>query len=64
MKKRLLACVLTLVMLLALLPTAALAAGGETVISEITHIDRGYEHIERDLAALGADIRRTEPAAA
>ena len=28
MKKRLLACVLTLVMLLALLPTAALAAGG------------------------------------
>ena len=43
---------------------AALAADGETVSSEITHIDRGYEHIERDLAALGADIRRTEPAAA
>ena len=48
----------------AALCVAALAADGETVISEITHIDRGYEHIERDLAALGADIRRTEPAAA
>ena len=48
----------------AALCVAALAADGETAISEITHIDRGYEHIERDLAALGADIRRTEPAAA
>ncbi len=48
----------------AALCVAALAADGETVISEITHIDRGYEHIERDLAALGADIRRTETAAA
>ena len=54
----------SVMVVLAALCVAALAADGETVISEITHIDRGYEHIERDLAALGADIRRTEPAAA
>ena len=38
----------------------ALAAEGETSIAEISHIDRGYECIERDLRTLGADIVRTE----
>ena len=39
----------------------ALAAEGETEISEISHIDRGYEDIARDLRALGADISRRDP---
>ncbi len=37
---------------------AGLAAEGETVVSRIYHLDRGYEHIERKLSALGADIKR------
>lgn len=37
---------------------AGLAAEGQTVISRIYHLDRGYENIERKLSALGADIRR------
>jgi len=37
---------------------AGLAAEGETVISRIYHLDRGYEDIEQKLSALGADIRR------
>ena len=44
----------------AALCVAALGAEGETCVSEIGHIDRGYESIERDLRALGACIRRTE----
>ena len=44
----------------AALCVAALAAEGETVISDIGHIDRGYASIEGDLRALGADIRRRE----
>lgn len=44
----------------AALCVAALAAEGETSISEIAHIDRGYECIERDLRTLGADIVRAE----
>ncbi len=39
---------------------AALCAEGETVVHGIEHIDRGYERIERDLAALGANIKRVE----
>ena len=39
---------------------AALGAEGQSVIHNIDQIDRGYEHIERRLAALGADIRRKE----
>ena len=35
----------------------ALAAEGESCISETAHIARGYEDIARDLGALGADIR-------
>jgi UDP-N-acetylglucosamine 1-carboxyvinyltransferase len=37
---------------------AGLAAEGETVVSRVYHIDRGYERIEEKLRSLGADIRR------
>ena len=37
---------------------AALAAEGETHISRIYHLDRGYERLEEKLANCGADIRR------
>ena len=37
---------------------AGLVAEGETLISRIYHLDRGYEHLERKLASLGADIHR------
>lgn len=39
---------------------AALAAEGTTEITELRHIDRGYEHIVDKLRALGADIERTD----
>lgn len=44
----------------AALVVAALAAFGGSEISEIYHIDRGYEHIEKSLKELGAKIKRTE----
>ena len=37
---------------------AALAAAGDTQISRIYHLDRGYERIEDKLQALGALVRR------
>ena len=37
---------------------AALAARGESVVSRVYHIDRGYERIEEKLQSLGARIRR------
>lgn len=37
---------------------AGLAAQGETTVSRIYHIDRGYEKIEKKLQDLGAKIRR------
>jgi UDP-N-acetylglucosamine 1-carboxyvinyltransferase len=37
---------------------AALAAKGESVISRVYHIDRGYSDIEQKLYRLGAKIRR------
>lgn len=37
---------------------AGLAAEGQTVVSRIYHLDRGYESIEKKLSALGADIKR------
>lgn len=37
---------------------AALAAEGTTEISDLHHVDRGYEDLEGRLAALGADVRR------
>ncbi len=42
----------------ACLVMAGLVARGETHISRIYHLDRGYEHLERKLAGLGADIER------
>ena len=41
---------------------AGLAARGETHISRVYHIDRGYEHIEAKLAGLGAVMRREQEA--
>ena len=35
-----------------------MAEKGETAVSRVYHIDRGYERIEERLSALGADIRR------
>jgi len=43
----------------AALVLAALVAEGDTVVTDIYHIDRGYECFCDKLAALGADIRRT-----
>jgi len=37
---------------------AALAADGETTVSRVYHIDRGYERIEEKLSKLGARIER------
>ena len=42
----------------AALVLAALRADGETSISNVKYIDRGYESIEEKLTALGADIER------
>jgi UDP-N-acetylglucosamine 1-carboxyvinyltransferase len=42
----------------ACLVLAGLAAQGETVVSRVYHLDRGYERIEEKLAALGAHIWR------
>ena len=42
----------------AALVLAGLCAEGTTRVTELTHIDRGYDAIERDLSALGARIRR------
>ena len=39
---------------------AGLAAGNTTEVSRIYHLDRGYENIEKKLAALGANIRREQ----
>ncbi|MCX7645855.1 MAG: UDP-N-acetylglucosamine 1-carboxyvinyltransferase [Rhodobacteraceae bacterium] len=37
---------------------AALAAEGETVVSRVYHLDRGYERVEEKLSACGARIER------
>ena len=39
---------------------AALSAKGKSVIHNIEQIDRGYQHIDTRLNAIGADIRRTD----
>ena len=44
----------------AALVLAALAAEGETRISRIYHLDRGYEALDQKLASLGARIRRVK----
>ncbi|MBC8497026.1 MAG: UDP-N-acetylglucosamine 1-carboxyvinyltransferase, partial [Chloroflexi bacterium] len=37
---------------------AALAAKGKSTIRNVGQIDRGYEHIDKKLRILGADIER------
>jgi UDP-N-acetylglucosamine 1-carboxyvinyltransferase len=37
---------------------AALGADGVTDISDIHHVDRGYEDIDAKLSALGAEVSR------
>jgi UDP-N-acetylglucosamine 1-carboxyvinyltransferase len=37
---------------------AGLAGSGETVVSRVYHLDRGYERLEDKLAGCGADIER------
>ncbi len=36
---------------------AGLAAGGETVVRDLQHLQRGYPHVEERLRALGAEVR-------
>ena len=42
----------------AALVIAGMAAQGETLISRVYHIDRGYERIEERLRKIGAKITR------
>ena len=39
---------------------AGLAAEGETVVSRVYHLDRGYEHVVRKLSGVGAKIERVK----
>ena len=39
---------------------AGLAAEGETVVSRVYHLDRGYERVEAKLSAVGASIERVK----
>ena len=39
---------------------AGLAAEGQTVLSRIYHLDRGYEQMEKKFSALGADMERVK----
>jgi UDP-N-acetylglucosamine 1-carboxyvinyltransferase len=41
---------------------AGLRAEGKTVVHRVYHLDRGYESLEKKLAALGAGIRRVKGA--
>ena len=44
----------------AALVLAGLAAEGESTITDIEHIDRGYEHLDDKLRSLGAPIQRQD----
>lgn len=44
----------------AALAVAALGADGESVLTGLEHIDRGYERLESDLSGLGAQIKRMD----
>lgn len=46
----------------AALVLAGLNAEGETIVTRLEHINRGYERIEEKLASLGADIERIDVA--
>jgi UDP-N-acetylglucosamine 1-carboxyvinyltransferase len=37
---------------------AGLRAEGETVVSRVYHLDRGYEKVEEKLSAVGANVTR------
>lgn len=37
---------------------AGLASEGETIVNRVYHLDRGYEHVEEKLSAVGAQIER------
>ena len=39
---------------------AGLAAEGETSVSRVYHLDRGYEQVEQKLRACGAKIERVK----
>lgn len=39
---------------------AGLAAQGETRVSRVYHLDRGYEHLVRKLRGVGADVERVK----
>lgn len=39
---------------------AGLAAEGETLVNRVYHLDRGYEHVEEKLGAVGAQIERVQ----
>ncbi|WP_420013440.1 UDP-N-acetylglucosamine 1-carboxyvinyltransferase [Tateyamaria sp.] len=39
---------------------AGLAAEGETRVSRVYHLDRGYEHVVRKLSGVGANIERVQ----
>ena len=41
---------------------AGLVAEGTTEVLRVYHLDRGYEHIERKLQKLGADVKRAKDA--
>jgi UDP-N-acetylglucosamine 1-carboxyvinyltransferase len=43
---------------------AGLRAEGKTIVHRVYHLDRGYESLEKKLAALGAGIRRVKGASA
>ena len=42
---------------------AGLAAGGETIVNRVYHLDRGYERLEEKLSACGGRIERLRSAA-
>ena len=48
----------------AALVLAGLAAEGQTEVSDIYHVDRGYENFHSKLASVGADIVRVGSAEA
>lgn len=37
---------------------AGLIAEGETIVTKLSHLDRGYVNFHKKLSALGADIKR------
>ena len=44
----------------ACLVLAGLAAGGETIVDRVYHLDRGYYRIDEKLRGIGADIERSD----